>query len=149
MLSHVDPQACIAGRRDEYKAPPNEATYVCLGKRSNDLGDVFTHAIYVLGMSLSFFLWKCSSQYLGVLLPFFMEMFIIIFFWCSLKGISPMDRERNLFPAVSPVQPPNGRLATSWDVTFIFYESVHHYISFGRLAVCDPLQLCCLSIRWQ
>ena len=56
MLSHVDPQACIAGRRDEYKAPPNEATYVCLGKRSNDLGDVFTHAIYVLGMSLSFFM---------------------------------------------------------------------------------------------
>ena len=86
------------------------------------------------------FLWECSSQYFGVLLPFFMEVFIITFFLCSLKGISPMDRERNLFPAVSPVQPPNGRLATSWDVTFIFYESVHHYISFGRLAACDPPQ---------
>ena len=57
------------------------------------------------------FLWECSSQYFGVLLPFFMEVFIITFFLCSLKGISPMDRERNLFPAVSPVQPQNGRLA--------------------------------------
>ena len=72
MLSHVDPQACIAGRRDEYKAPPNEATYVCLGKRSNDLGDVFTHAIYVLGMSLSFFMevlitipWCTTSIFYG------------------------------------------------------------------------------------
>ena len=38
---HFEPQTCIAGRRDGYKAPPNEATYICLGKRSNDLSDFF------------------------------------------------------------------------------------------------------------
>ena len=38
-LRHYEPQTCIAGRRDICKAPPNEATYICPGKRSNDMND--------------------------------------------------------------------------------------------------------------
>ena len=65
----------------------------------------------------------------------------ILLNFSSLKGISPMDRERNLFPAVSPVQPSNmncGRLATK-DVASILYGNVPHKVNFGHLATSAPL----------